>query len=44
MTIDDHEELIDLYILNIQKHDVYLGYEWLGFHNQLSIGMQDLLN
>src|SRR5882757_3860861 len=33
MTIDDHEELIDLYISNIQKHDVYLGYEWLGFHN-----------
>ena len=33
MTIDDHEELIDLYISNIQKHNVYLGYEWLGFHN-----------
>src|SRR5882757_627019 len=33
MTINDHEELINLYISNIQKHDVYLGYEWLGFHN-----------
>src|SRR5882757_3964285 len=33
MTIDDHEELIDLYISNIQKHNIYLGYEWLEFHN-----------
>ena len=33
MKIGDHEELIDFYVSTILRHPIYLGYEWLDYHN-----------
>ncbi|EPQ54985.1 hypothetical protein GLOTRDRAFT_10551, partial [Gloeophyllum trabeum ATCC 11539] len=31
--IGNHEEVLNLLITNLGKSDVFLGYEWLDFHN-----------
>jgi len=33
MTIGNHQELIQLLVMNLSKHDLFLGYDWLQKHN-----------
>jgi len=33
MTIGNHQELIQLLVTNLGKHDLFLGYNWLQKHN-----------
>jgi len=33
MTIDDHQELIQLLVTNLDNHNLFLGYDWLQKHN-----------
>ena len=42
MTIGDHQELIQLSVMNLGNHDLFLGYDWLQKHN-LSINQRDSL-
>ena len=29
MTINNHQELIQLLVTNLSNHDLFLGYDWL---------------
>jgi len=42
MSIGDHEELIQLSVINIGNHDIFLGYDWLQKHNP-SVNWKELL-
>jgi len=42
MTIGDHQELIQLSVINFGNHDLFLGYNWLQKHN-LTINWKDSL-
>ena len=33
MTIGDHQELIQLSVMNLGNHDLFLEYDWLQKHN-----------
>ena len=33
MTIEDHQELIQLSVTNLGNHNLFLGYNWLQKHN-----------
>jgi len=42
MTINDHQELIQLSVTNLGNHNLFLGYDWLQKHN-LTINWKDSL-
>ena len=44
MTIDDHQELIQLSVTNLGNHDSFLGYDWLQKHNPTINWKDSLIN
>ena len=42
-TGDVHQELIDLPIVNLGKHEIFLGFDWLKLHNPLINWQKEML-